>query len=266
MDWIRRQRVSPGYDPNTQHVIYGLVRFIKRLLSLFRSPPLCFVQDADLIMLALATHEPNFRVLREDVFADSKKAGCRSCGRPGHVAAQCTSAMKYNLDGLKYAQPSVDTSENIGTSLSVDKKPYIWLDVTILREYLEVALNVPNQPFPFDLERAIDDWIFLIFFVGNDFLPHLPSLDIRKGGIDTLLNIWKKEIPRMDGYVTNHGHLNLARAQMIMEGLGQQEAEIFKKHHEGPRDNPFLFVTISHLHPPSAHEMALALPFLPSPV
>lgn len=36
----------------------------------------------------------------------------------------------------------------------------------------------------------------------------------------------------MDGYVTNHGHLNMARVQVILEGLGQQEAEIFKKHHE----------------------------------
>lgn len=35
----------------------------------------------------------------------------------------------------------------------------------------------PGQKFTVD--QFIDDWIFLCYFVGNDFLPHLPSLSIQ---------------------------------------------------------------------------------------
>lgn len=170
-------------------------------------------------MLALATHEPNFRVLREDVFANDKSStACRMCGQEGHFAAQCT--------GTKAEIEKKPTPP--------EKKPFIFLDVATLREYLEVELDVPGIPFRFDLERAIDDWVLLIFFVGNDFLPHLPSLEIREGAIDTLLKIWKQELPRMGGYLAEHGILNLQRAQIILEGLAKREDEIFRRRREGP--------------------------------
>jgi 5'-3' exonuclease len=110
----------------------------------------------------------------------------------------------------------------------VEEKPFIFLDVSILREYLAVELDLRTST-PFDLERAIDDWVFLIFFVGNDFLPHLPSLEIREGAIDTLLGIWKKEFDRMGGYVTNHGVVDLEKAQYILTGLADAEDEIFRR-------------------------------------
>lgn len=202
VDWIRRQRSHPTWDPNTSHVMYGL--------------------DADLIMLSLATHEPHFRVLREDVFFQGSKEpqACRNCGETGHFAANCKGEKQIkDPNAVEKAKP-------------VDPKPFIFLDVGCLREYLAVELNVPQVPFPFDLELAIDDWIFMIFFVGNDFLPHLPSLEIREGAIDKLLNIWRSELPIMGGYLTNHGKVNLPRAQVILEGLAKAEDEIFQRRKE----------------------------------
>src|SRR5690606_6111970 len=108
-----------------------------------------------------------------------------------------------------------------------------WLHVGILREYLEAELDIPGCPFKFDLERAIDDWVFMCFFVGNDFLPHLPSLDIRDGAIDTLNAIWRDNLPLMGGYVTKDGIVNLERVQYILDGLAKQEDVIFKRRKEG---------------------------------
>ncbi|THH33760.1 hypothetical protein EUX98_g365 [Antrodiella citrinella] len=195
MDFIRRQRSNPGHNPNTRHVIYGL--------------------DADLIMLSLATHEPHFRVLREDVFfQEGSRTACRMCGQEGHYAAQCTAEKAE----VKKTPP--------------EKKPFIFLDVAILREYLEAELRMTQLGFPFNLEQAIDDWVLLIFLVGNDFLPHLPSLEIREGAIDTLLKIWRDELPRMGGYITNHGQLVLERVQIMLEGLAKREDDIFRRRRE----------------------------------
>ncbi|KAG0158669.1 hypothetical protein PDIDSM_6188 [Penicillium digitatum] len=198
MNFVRSQRASPNHDPNTRHVIYGL--------------------DADLIMLGLGTHEPYFRVLREDVFAqDSRPRGCRLCGQTGHKAEECLGRPKEKsgeFDEKQHAAPL---------------KPFIWLHVAVLREYLAVELRVPQQPFPFDLERALDDWVFMCFFVGNDFLPHLPSLDIRENGIDTLIAIWRDNLPAMGSYLTKDGSVELKNAQIILQGLAKQEDAIFAR-------------------------------------
>ena len=177
------------------------------------------IKDADLIMLSLATHEPYFRVLREDVFGQENKTACKKCGQEGHFQAQCTNEM---------LEKPADKS-------SPEKKKFIFLDVCILREYLEMELDICT-PFPFDFERAIDDWILLIFFVGNDFLPHLPSLEIREGAIDMLISIWKRELPRMGGFLTNNGSMDLKRAQIMLDALTQREDEIFQRRKEGMWD------------------------------
>lgn len=104
--------------------------------------------------------------------------------------------------------------------------------MNVLRQYLAEDLKLAGITFEWDLERVIDDWVFMCFFVGNDFLPHLPSLEIREGAIDRLIEIYKSTVQKTGGWLTDSGRVNLERVQLIMVDLGKMEDEIFKNRRE----------------------------------
>ncbi|CAH0400654.1 unnamed protein product [Chilo suppressalis] len=198
MDYIRRQRAQPDHDPNTQHVLCGA--------------------DADLIMLGLATHEPNFTIIREE-FKPNKPRPCDVCGQLGHEMKECTGSTPDA--SLVRSDPAFGNQDN-----------FIFVRLSVLREYLERELQMHNLPFAYDFERALDDWVFMCFFVGNDFLPHLPSLEIREGAVDRLVNLYKKCVYKTGGWITDSGDVRLDRVQMIMTELGHVEDEIFRRRHQ----------------------------------
>jgi 5'-3' exoribonuclease 2 len=83
-----------------------------------------------------------------------------------------------------------------------------------------------NPSFAYDLERTIDDFIFLCFFVGNDFLPHIPCLSIREGGIDVLMRVYDYCLKLMPDYLTNVGELNMKSLKIFMKELSSYENDL----------------------------------------
>ncbi|XP_054160745.1 5'-3' exoribonuclease 2-like [Oppia nitens] len=195
MEYIRKQKAqTESYNPNLSHCLYGA--------------------DADLIMLGLATHELNFTILREE-FKPNQPRPCDLCGQLGHDMKEC-----------------------MGTERPLDEEPslvptepeFIYIRLCVLREYLEKECS--TAAVHLDFERFIDDFVFLCFFVGNDFLPHLPSLEIRENAIDRLISIYKDiavKYPDPNPYLTKDGTVRMERVQYVLQELGEVEDEIFKQ-------------------------------------
>ena len=196
MNYIRACRTQTTYDPNTRHVVYGM--------------------DADLVMLALTTHEPHFSVIREHI----------DWTRPqdkGRDKASCSPGLSQ----------------------------FDFLHCAIVREYLEADMTALKQralPMEYDFERVVDDFVFICFFCGNDFLvcsftplqtppshptpahsftqPCIPSLEIREGGLDILIDYYTTNLEIIGGYITDHGEVNFQRAAALLEAIGEKEEAI----------------------------------------
>jgi 5'-3' exoribonuclease 1 len=160
-EFIRHSKSQPGWEPNQSHVVHGL--------------------DADLIMLGLTTHEPNFCLLREEVLTARARAG-----------------------------------------IPLGKETFWVLHLAVLREYLRIEFET-QLPFEFDIERVIDDFIVMCFFVGNDFLPNLPYLDIADGSLDKIFEAYKKLLPHMGGYLSDGPQLHTQRLQLLLAKLTDSE-------------------------------------------
>ncbi|KAI1377483.1 exoribonuclease 1 [Hypoxylon crocopeplum] len=149
--------------------------------------------DADLIMLGLLSHDPHFCLLREEV----------TFGRASKTKSK-----------------------------ELEHQNFYLMHLCIVREYLELEFQELKKEgaikVPFDMERIIDDFILMAFFVGNDFLPNLPNLHINEGALATMFRIYKQVLPLCDGYINEGGVINLSRLGLLLEELSKEEYRHFE--------------------------------------
>ena len=81
----------------------------------------------------------------------------------------------------------------------------------------------------YNFERIVDDFVFLSFFVGNDFIPAIPHIDIADGCMHMLMTIYQTLLPRLGGYVTDRTAVHLPRLEMIIAEFARREPLYFEQ-------------------------------------
>lgn len=75
-------------------------------------------------------------------------------------------------------------------------------------------------------EDATLDYVFMFFLLGNDFLPHVPSLNIRKDGVGTLLDVYLECKGRMPTFALinkEDASVNWPHVTLFIQQLAEQE-------------------------------------------
>jgi len=106
---------------------------------------------------------------------------------------------------------------------------YVYLDINRLKKYLVQDIKkdfiyLPNQ-------NIINDYIFLCFFIGNDFIHNSPCINIRYGGLDNLLNIYNELQEDHAGlfYLIYNNKLDLENFKRFIQKLSLKENEYLDK-------------------------------------
>ena len=102
---------------------------------------------------------------------------------------------------------------------------------------LPLFLNVHKLMVSISKEMACDnfydkyrvfDYVFLCFFLGNDFLPHFPAANIRTHGIQVLLDTYRKVVAKPRQYLLSNiassgGHIIWKNVNILVKELAKNE-------------------------------------------
>ena len=76
--------------------------------------------------------------------------------------------------------------------------------------------------------NRVYDYIFLCFFLGNDFMPHFPSVNIRTGGVDKMLNAYKATIGGTNENLTDGKKIYWKNVRKLVNFLAENEEDFFQ--------------------------------------
>ena len=109
----------------------------------------------------------------------------------------------YGLDADLIMLSLVSQKDNIyllreRTEYNIEKteNEYIYLEIDKLKEKIINIFEIKDNKY----HNVIDDYIFICFLLGNDFINHIPSVQLRYNGYNLLLDCYKELQKEYGGY------------------------------------------------------------------
>ena len=212
------QYLKNNYKNNTEktHIVYGL--------------------DADLIFLTLSSNMENIFLLREQ--------------------SNFGKAPKTTPTNEKEINPITDVEEPMTYVSILDSRKvfnkYFKSRLDINDEFINFNENPGNADISQSSNKQnnnldfINDFIFMCYFLGNDFLPHIPSINIRSEGIEYLIDAYVFAYERTEELMIKEIYpeikYGLKTIELFLSYLADIENSYFKDYSQKQ---------FKHLYPPS---------------
>ncbi len=114
---------------------------------------------------------------------------------------------------------------------SLEPNSNYFLDIPEFTTTLTKYMNNNTELTTHQQINIVHDYIFICLFLGNDFLPHFPAINIRTGGVDKMINAYKTTIGNANLNLTNGKTIYWGNVRKIVLQLVNQEEEFFIKEH-----------------------------------
>ena len=172
--------------------------------------------DADLFFLALASNVKNIYLMRERSQINDNDDDNLSFISIDLVREICNNCIKKEIN------------QEINNGFLNSQKLPIKVQ-NINSKDLDLCGKFKNTKIPEDFEFSdfTEDFIFICYLIGNDFLPHLPSMDIKKRSMELLIKEYVKTYLIVKKKLIHKTIINMNFLKIFLKKLSNKEDYFF---------------------------------------
>ena len=186
-----------------EHKFLNLLRNMRTMESKKNDKIYLYGRDADLIILAVCTHKSNIHIVRE-------------------IKAENDPRLDEMYEGYTYLELNIDNLKD-GFHNDIIRKDFF-------KEKEGIKITKKSKI------SLLNDYIFLTFLAGNDFVLSLPFLKIKKRSLEKIIHIYQEIKDDFDDYLVKFDFrkdkkpsINIEFLKKIYEMAALKEDEWMKK-------------------------------------